>query len=76
MSELLLHENLCKSKPDDEVRKIARVRTLTVLTRLDGKRKGSVIQFLYESELIDKNKTIIDLLGADLNNAELGTFLS
>src|SRR5437588_6410007 len=39
MSELLLHENLRNSGAEDEVRKIARVRTLTVLPRLDPKRK-------------------------------------
>ncbi len=36
MSELLLHENLRESGEDDEVRKIAHVRTLTLLLRLDG----------------------------------------
>ena len=71
MSELLLHEKLRESKPEDEVRKIARVLTLTVLPRLDGKRKGSVLQFLHESDLIDKSKSIIDLQGADLNQAYL-----
>jgi Zn-dependent protease with chaperone function len=40
MSELLLHEKLRESGPNDEVRKIARVRTLTVLPRLDGDRSG------------------------------------
>ena len=71
ISELLLHENLRRSDPDDEVRKIARVWTLTVLQRLDEYRKGSVIQFLYESGLIDKDKCIIDLDGADLSKAYL-----
>jgi uncharacterized protein YjbI with pentapeptide repeats len=66
MSELLLHENLRKSMPEDEVRKIARVRTLTVLPRLDGKRKGSVLQFLHESGLIDVDRRIIILDGANL----------
>jgi uncharacterized protein YjbI with pentapeptide repeats len=71
MSELLLHENLRKSEPEDEVRKIARVRTLTVLPRLDRRRKGSVLQFLHESGLIDKDKCIIDLSGADLRDTDL-----
>ena len=71
MSELLLHEKLRESQPEDEVRKIARVRTLTVLPRLDGKRKGTVLQFLHESGLIDKDKCIIDLNGADLSKANL-----
>src|SRR5260370_20016928 len=33
VSELLLHENLGKSEPESEVRKVAQVRTLTVLPR-------------------------------------------
>src|SRR5260370_36954605 len=38
MSEMLLPDNMCESKPEDEVRKIARVRTLTLLPRLDNDR--------------------------------------
>ncbi len=72
ISELLLEKDLRKSKPEDEVRTIARVRTLTVLPQLDSKRKRSVIQFLAESNLIDKDNSIIDLSGADLSEADLG----
>jgi uncharacterized protein YjbI with pentapeptide repeats len=71
MSELLLEKQLRESGQDDEVRKIARVRTLTVLPRLDEWRKLSVLQFLHESDLIDKDKSIIDLFGADLREARL-----
>jgi hypothetical protein len=38
MSELLLEKRLRESTEDAEVRKIAYVRTLTVLPRLDSKR--------------------------------------
>lgn len=71
MSELLLHEKLRNSAEEDEVRKIARVRTLTILPRLDADRKRSVLQFLYESGLIDKDEHIIDLQGAYLSGANL-----
>ena len=71
MSELLLDRKLRESKLEDEVRTIARVRTLTVLPRLDGKRKARVLQCLYESGLIHKDKKIIDLSGADLSDANL-----
>ncbi len=71
MSELLLHENLRRSKPDEEVQKIARARTLTVLRRLDGERKGSVLRFLHEANLIDDFPPIIDLHEADLRGAHL-----
>jgi uncharacterized protein YjbI with pentapeptide repeats len=69
MSDLLLDRKLRVSEKDNEVRKIARVRTLTVLPRLDNARKSSILQFLYESDLLDKNKPILDLSGADLSGA-------
>jgi hypothetical protein len=71
ISELLLANRLSDSEENEEVRKIARVRTLTVLRSLDAERKGSVLQFLYESRLIEKGKNIIDLQGADLSDANL-----
>src|SRR5947209_5492574 len=71
ISELLLHEKLRGSADDDEVRKIARVRTLTVLRGLDAQRKASLLQFLHESGLIDKNNRIIDLSEAQLSEADL-----
>lgn len=75
ISELLLEKHLRESKPEDEVRTIARVRSLTVLSRLDIYRKRSVIQFLYEAGLIIEGKSIIDLSGADLNKAFLGALM-
>jgi Pentapeptide repeats (8 copies) len=71
MSELLLHEHLRTSAPQDEVIKIARVRTVTVLARLDAIRKRSVLQFLYESDLIHKDKGIFHVNGAALMQALL-----
>lgn len=71
MSGLLLDEELCKPTAKEEARKIARVRTLTVLPRLNGKRKGTVLQFLYEAQLINLDEQVIDLDGADLREANL-----
>jgi len=71
MSQLLLAQNLRHATEDEEVRKIARVRTLTLLRRLDAERKGSVLQFLHESTLLGKEETIIDVTGADLSRAHL-----
>lgn len=70
MSELLLDRNLHDPQAK-EVHKIAHLRTLTVLPRLDPKRKGSIIQFLYEADLITKSNSIIDLNDADLTGADL-----
>jgi hypothetical protein len=73
MSELLLDKGLRQSQPEEEVRSIARVRTLTVLLHLDEDivRKTSVLQFLHESGLIHKDARIIDLRGAYLNGVWL-----
>jgi uncharacterized protein YjbI with pentapeptide repeats len=74
MSELLLANHLQKLEADEganEVREIARIRTLTVLRRLDSERRGNVLDFLHEAGLISKNKCIIDLTGANLSKADL-----
>jgi len=75
MSELLLHEKLRESAELDEIVTISRVRTLTVLPRLDAKRKSIVLKFLYESRLnqktIHKTNVIINLISADLSFADL-----
>lgn len=62
MSELLLHEGLFKpwvpigeQPPDTEISpvgQIARARTLTTIRQLDGERKGLLLQFLIESQLL------------------------
>jgi hypothetical protein len=67
--ELVLKEKLSKFSPE-EVRNAARTRTLSVLRRLDGKRKGMVVLFLKDSGLIDR-EAVVDLCGADLTGADL-----
>jgi len=69
MAELLLKEKLSKFS-SEEVRNIARIRTLTVLRNLDPKRKGAVLLFLKDSGLIDR-EAVIDLCEADLRGASL-----
>jgi uncharacterized protein YjbI with pentapeptide repeats len=74
MGQLLLDEkrSLRKSEKGDEVRTLARARTLTVLARLDGNRRTIAVQFLYESRLISGYDAIVNLKGADLSNVDLG----
>jgi hypothetical protein len=54
MGQLLLDRDTQLLHPEegDDARTLARAWTLTVLPRLDGLRKRSVVQFLYESGLI------------------------
>jgi uncharacterized protein YjbI with pentapeptide repeats len=69
MSELLLKEKLSRYSPD-EVRNVARIRTLAVLRGLDARRKGSLLLFLRDSRLIDR-EAVIDLSGASLAGVSL-----
>lgn len=65
ISDLLLKDKLSKFSPE-EVKTVARIRTLTVLRGLDPRRKGRVLMFLKDSGLIDR-EAVIDLCGADLS---------
>ncbi len=73
IGKLLLDNDkpLRQSKEGDVVRTLARARTLTILRRLDGGRKGSVVEFLYESGLITTGRSVLSLAGADLIAAYL-----
>ena len=69
MAELLLKEKLSRFSTE-EVRNVAKIRTLTVLRGLDPKRKGLVLLFLKDSGLIDR-EAVIDLCGADLRHVSV-----
>jgi len=79
MAELLTDRDrpLHRAQVGDSLSTVARARTLTVLARLEGKRKRSVVQFLYETGLIAADRLVLDLSGADLSGADLsGAVLS
>jgi hypothetical protein len=73
MSQLLTDKDrsLHRAQPGDSLSTVARARTLTVLRKLDGERKGRVLQFLHESRLIAKVHGVLDLRGADLSETNL-----
>jgi uncharacterized protein YjbI with pentapeptide repeats len=73
MSQLLTDKDrpLHRAQPGDSLSTIARARTLTVLTRLKGNRKGSVVRFLHEAGLIAKDRPILLVHGSDLRKADL-----
>jgi uncharacterized protein YjbI with pentapeptide repeats len=75
ISQLLTDEKrpLSRARPGDNLSTVTRARTLTALTRLDGHRKRSVLQFLYESGLVIKARVVVDLKGADLSAANLSS---
>jgi uncharacterized protein YjbI with pentapeptide repeats len=71
MSGLLLNYNLRKSKSGDEMRQLARERTLTTLRRLDADRNMIVLQFLQDAHLIGEHNAVIDLSGTNLSGVDL-----
>lgn len=52
MTELILDRNLHGALPENEIHSIVRGRTRAVLSQLDGRRKGTVVQFLYAADLL------------------------
>lgn len=73
MSELLLERKLRDSLPEDEIRQVARARTLNALRFLDERRKKTVVNFLLDTHLIGNGPNIIALHGADLSETDLST---
>jgi uncharacterized protein YjbI with pentapeptide repeats len=70
MADLLINRHLARS-PSESVRQVARSSTMTLLRRLDGKRKGFVIRFLADSGLIETDTPSVGLRDADLRRAQL-----
>ena len=68
MSQLLTDRGrpLHRAQPGDSLSTVARARTLTVLQRLDPGGKRSVLEFLYESRLLDQERAVFELESADL----------
>lgn len=71
ISDLLTNQQLGKSNERDAIRVVAQAKTLAALNELDPKRKGFLIRFIYEAQLISTRHPIVDLSNADLSNADL-----
>jgi uncharacterized protein YjbI with pentapeptide repeats len=73
MGQMVLDEDnrLSEAEPGDPISNLGRAKTLTILQRLDAERKRIVLQFLYESDLIDKDGRVLDLWTANLRGADL-----
>lgn len=69
MTELLL-DNKLKDNNNKIVADIARVKTMATVRVLDGKRKGLVLKFLFDSGLINGDKPIVNLEYADFSGTE------
>ncbi len=63
--------SLRRAGPGDNLSTVVRAQTLAVLEGLDPDRKRILLQFLYESGLIHKDKPVVSLVFADLSKASL-----
>jgi hypothetical protein len=75
MRQLLLDKErpLRQSKANSEARTAARVGTLTTLERTQNPdKKGIIVKFLWECSLLEKQRTVVILEGANLKGADLG----
>ena len=72
MAQLLLEKNLLTNESED-VRNVARIQTLTILRAMDNQRIRFVLHFLLEAGLINNEKAIVSLDGADLSGLDLSS---
>jgi uncharacterized protein YjbI with pentapeptide repeats len=70
MTALLLEEELRDSEEGDEVRTIARTRTLAVLRRLDASHNEQVLGFLREARLISSASPVISLENGNIRRGD------
>ncbi len=70
LTELITKNNLLKSNFDDPNRIIARTRSILAFEDADSERKGQILQFIYESGLINSNP-ILNLNGVNLKKSNL-----
>lgn len=66
----LLQKNDLSGSPSNQTKAMAKTRINMTLSQLDGGRKGQLLQFLYESDLIDVSPKL-KLLGANFNDSIL-----
>jgi uncharacterized protein YjbI with pentapeptide repeats len=67
----LLTDHMLIGTDREDIRQLARAQTLTVLARLNGRRKGALVRFLYGAGLIKRVKKVVRLNDADLQFTHL-----
>jgi hypothetical protein len=71
IGKLIFERNLRDSQRGDDVRRVARTRTLTVLLNMSRERKRRPLKAVYEMGLVAAEGPIISLDQADLDDADL-----
>jgi uncharacterized protein YjbI with pentapeptide repeats len=70
MTDLLLHDHLLHAKATDTVKQVADMRTRATLQQLDGKHKGRLLLYLYNTKLIEDEWHVINMKGIDLSGGQ------
>ncbi|MCH8802159.1 MAG: pentapeptide repeat-containing protein [Chloroflexi bacterium] len=73
IAELVLEKALAKSEIASPERAVALALTHAALRTLDGRRKGLLIRFLNDSQLIRNGRAVVALTLADLTNSNLSS---
>ena len=73
IAELVLEKGLAKSEIDSPERAIALALTHAALRTLDGPRKGLLVRFLNDLQLIRNGRAVVPLTLADLTNSNLSS---
>jgi uncharacterized protein YjbI with pentapeptide repeats len=68
---LVTNQGLKSTPENSDLRDQAKAETIATLEQLDGNRKAILLQFLAKSNLLDSDRPIISLVGADLSEATL-----
>jgi hypothetical protein len=71
VGKLLVEQPLRGTSPGDNLSTAVRAQTLAVLEGLDHDRKRFLLEFLYESGLINKDNPVVSLVSANLRGANL-----
>jgi hypothetical protein len=66
VGKVLTEKSLYEDGPDKNLVTVVRAQTLAVLEGLDPHRKRILLQFLFESRLIQKDKAVVSLAAANL----------
>lgn len=71
ITDLIIDRGLLESDEGSPMRAVAHARMHAALRTLDGPRKGILVRFLHDSQLLIKGRAIVSLTLADLQGSDL-----
>ncbi|SRR5581483_8015630 len=71
ISNMMINNKLFTATSTDIVKSVAQARTTEALSRLDADHKATLMQFLYDTKLINNDHRIISMIGVDVHGAHM-----